>query len=427
MNMWVLELNDAEITLCRGTESAYREPGVALLTDTGVQFGDAALEQSRLHPRQAHNQFWQRLNAERVNPGAPNVDNQADLVYLQLMQIKEAGPIADGEDVVIAVPSNSTPEQLSLLLGIAQEAEVSISAIVDLSVAGSSTRPLPEKCKFIDVSLHRAVVAELDVTDVVRRGTVVEVPESGLTQLLGGWVDSVADRFVAETRFDPLRIAETEQQVFNQVYRIVASGAKDELAIELSHGGETRRIDVNTAQFAQKSQQRYEVLAQHIGAPTTLVVTHRITQLPGLVRMLEQRGHRLEWLPPGAVTEGIINQPTVSGANDDAIRFVTSMPSAGRAKEDPHLAVAVLATHLLCRANAMRIGDALNAADHPESVDMGTSGFRLVRRGSSVHVVPNGNDVTVNGRGLSAEAEIALGDVIKCGANEFALIRVNDG
>ena len=53
--MWVLELNDTEISLAEDLNVVYQQPGVAVILEDHVSFGDAALEQSRLHPRQAQN------------------------------------------------------------------------------------------------------------------------------------------------------------------------------------------------------------------------------------------------------------------------------------------------------------------------------------------------------------------------------------
>jgi len=54
--VWTLELNDTEISLAQGLDVVYRQPGVAVVLEDRVSFGDAALEQTRLHPRQAQTQ-----------------------------------------------------------------------------------------------------------------------------------------------------------------------------------------------------------------------------------------------------------------------------------------------------------------------------------------------------------------------------------
>ena len=42
--MWVLELNDTEISLAEGLNVVYQQPGVAVILEDHVSFGDAALD-----------------------------------------------------------------------------------------------------------------------------------------------------------------------------------------------------------------------------------------------------------------------------------------------------------------------------------------------------------------------------------------------
>ena len=177
-------------------------------------------------------------------PRAPGIGNQADLVYRHLLHIKSAAGIGDDDELFVAVPSASTPEQLALLLGIAREAKLNVRAIIDAAVAAASSSRLPERCKLIDVLLHRAAIMDLAIGEDARRDGVGEIPEAGLMQLLEGWVDTVADSFVRETRLDPLRIAETEQQVFDQVFAQTLSEGAKELSISVVHRGGERRVRV---------------------------------------------------------------------------------------------------------------------------------------------------------------------------------------
>ena len=421
--MWVLELNDAEITLSRDGDVHYCEPGVAMLAERKPAFGDVALAASLVNPRQTQNQYFGRMNAEPVSPGAPSVTNQADLVYQHLDHIKSYAGIGDDDELYVTVPSTSTPEQLSLLLGIAQEAKLPIRTLVDLSVAAACTQRLPEQCKLIDVSLHRALIADLTGGDEVRRADAQEVPETGLVNLLEGWVDAVADRFVAETRFDPLRIAETEQQVFDQIYRMLQTPTAAEAAIEIEHRGDFRRIDVPLSALAHKSEQRYELLTQHLGAPTTLLITHRVARLPGLAQRLEQLGHTLICLPADATRAGVRACLETLRSDDGAVRFISALPGSGRLEAQP-VSPHTAGTHLLCGAIATALNDALSAGDHPEAVDLGDA-FRIVLRDGLHYVVANGEtSVAVNGQALDGEAQATLGDVIVCRGREFRVIRV---
>ena len=421
--MWVLELNDAEITLSRDGTVAYQEPGIASLGGRTPAFGNDALATARLDPRRSENQYFARMNGEPVQATGPGVANQADLVYRHLREIAQGADL-DGVAVHLVVPSTSTPDQLGLLLGIAQEAGLEVASLLDAAVAAACTASLPAEVRLVDVSLHRASVATLACESTVRRVAAEEIAEAGLLRLLEGWVDAVADRFVAETRFDPLSIAAAEQQVFDQVYAAVAqagSGAPAELTVEVTHRGDTRTVDLPLSALAAKSAQRYEVLAQHIGAPTTLALTLRAQRLPGLTALLTGIGHRVVRLGAEAFRAGVEASTDTLEAGD-GISFVSAVP--GRHHVAPAAVAEAAGTHLLCGAVAVPLGDAFDAADHPEAADLGAT-FRIERRDDGHHVVPaSGVPVSLNGQPVVGEAPIEAGAVIESRGRAFRIVRV---
>jgi len=432
--VFVLEINDAEIALTRDGEPLYREPGVALVNAERVVFGREALASSRLHPQQSHNEFWQRLNADPVTPAARGAANQADLVYLQLRDIRASidseGGSKSRTSVVVAVPATITPGQLAVLLGIAAEAGFEVRTLVDAAVAAACLQPLQGPCLALDVSLHRSVVTHLEIDDeesVVRRGSVDEIPAAGFAALVEGWVDVVADRFVDGTRFDPLRIAETEQQVFDQVIAGIQAGDA-EMSIEVVHDEVARRVTVSRTTLAQKSQQRYELLARSIGEPATLAASHRIRRLPGLVAFLQDAGHKLVALPDAAAALGIAKHAALiepgegsGGVPGSGARLITSLPTgaadiAATKRRSP--------THLLCGNLALPLDADTNARDHP-GWSGGGGAFRVRRGSEGFSVVPNADAaVALNGTPIDFEHPAHAGDSVVSGGNEFKLITV---
>ena len=416
--MWVLELNDAEIALSRDGGVHYRAPGVTLLERQPV-FGDAALAAARLRPRQFQSQYFARMNAEPVVSGVSGIANQADLAYQHLLHIKAAANIGDEDELFVSVPSTSTPEQLGLLLGIAQEAKLNVRAVIDSAVAAASSARLPERCKLIDVLLHGALAVDLAVAENARRDGVQEVPEVGLLQLLEGWVDTVADRFVGETRLDPLRVAETEQQVFDQVCAQVLKEDAVELSVGVEHRGSERRIRLPATALADKSAQRYDLLAQRVGNTTALALTHRAARLPGLADRLRTSGHRLILLEPDAVRDGIWECADIL-RGDDEVAFISSLPANSEAAPPEEIPP----THILCDAMAVPLGDDFHASRHPRANALGNE-FRIVRRTSGHYVVPGAEaEVLLNEHALVADTRISLGDSIRCRQQEFTVIHL---
>ena len=429
--MLILEINDVEITLTGDGEVLYREPGVAYVDKERVLFGRQALALARLHPRQSHNQFWQRLNADPVAPPGRGVANQADLVYLHLKAIRAAANLSEPSDLVVAVPPTVNAQQLAVLLGIAAEAGFDVQALVDASVAAASLLPDKAAVSLLDLTLQRAFVARLEARSTnegpaqAERTALDEVPAAGFAALLEGWVDAVADRFVDGTRFDPLRIAETEQQVFDQVLAGIESDDL-EYAIDIEHEGVSHQVNVGSRALAAKSEQRYRLLANALGAPTILAITDRIRRLPGIEAFLRST-HELIPLPANAVAAALAEHAAlmVKPPNGSGARFLQALPLRDVACAQPTVSE-TLPTHLLCGAEAIALRDETHAGDHPAGASSAPM-FRIKRHERGATIAPDADaDLDLNGQRLDFEQRVAAGDRVVCGGIEFHLIAVVD-
>ncbi len=418
--MWTLELNDTEISLAQGLDVVYRQPGVAVVLDDRVSFGDAALEQTRLHPRQAQTQYWHQLSADPIAVGGRTIKNHADLVYQHLLEIKRLGNLPDNEPVFVAVPSNTSPEQLSLLLGIANEASIQISALADLAVATASTLARPGHCTFLDNGFHRTILTRLETNGSVSRTSYSEAAETGFQALVEGWIDAVADLFVQETRFDPLRIADTEQQLFSHVLKNVAS-CVDEFLVEVSHAGESRRVAVTRSLLATKSSQRLDALLQQIGDPTTIVLSHRIARVPGLTEVLRAAGHDVNVVEPHAIFSAAMAHEKNSAQSDGGVSFITQFASAN-SRDEPTNLIRVRPTHLLHGTEATSLSNVISDQNQTSN---NVRGFCIELEGSEYRVLPMAKaEVKINGVVIDSSTSVAVGDIIRSDSEEFQLIRV---
>ena len=418
--MWTLELNDTEISLAQGLDVVYRQPGVAVVLDDRVSFGDAALEQTRLHPRQAQTQYWHQLSADPIAVGGRTIKNHADLVYQHLLEIKRLGNLPDNEPVFVAVPSNTSPEQLSLLLGIANEASIQISALADLAVATASTLARPGHCTFLDNGFHRTILTRLEINGSVSRTSYSEAAETGFQALVEGWIDAVADLFVQETRFDPLRIADTEQQLFSHVLKNVAS-CVDEFLVEVSHAGESRRVAVTRSLLATKSSQRLDALLQQIGDPTTIVLSHRIARVPGLREVLRAAGHDVNVVEPDAIFSAAMAHEKNSAQSDGGVSFITQFASAN-SRDEPTNLIRVRPTHLLHGTEATSLSNVISDQNQTSN---NVRGFCIELEGSEYRVLPMAKaEVKINGVVIDSSTSVAVGDIIRSDSEEFQLIRV---
>lgn len=414
----IFELNDSALTIYRDRTPVHRSPGVAVVLDDENHFGDAALRLARIHPRQTNLQYFSRLNADPLPAPAGRARNHADLVYLHLQSIK---PHIDeqGGSVLLAVPGVFTPDQLGVLLGVLQEVGIGVDGFVDTAVAALSTQATSGRAYHVDIMLQRLVVTTLDTEDgQVSKSAAQEVPECGLIRLLDGWTNVIADRFVRETRFDPLHAAATEQQLFNQVYDWVDDGAAaGDLAVEIVHAGHNRRVELGRAVLEDKAEQRFRQIADAIPRAAQVFVSARSARLPGLARALEQLQATVVELADDAVPDGCLRNLSDIVPDGNELRLVTRLSAAGQAAQ-PHAQAAPTrtapthppATHAVVDGVARRLA----AVELP------------VRRNGEHWLLETDASVQLNGEPATGGATLQPGDRVKSDEHEYLIIHVAD-
>jgi hypothetical protein len=434
MTIFTLDLNDAGLRLFRDQEVAAQSPGFAIVMPSELVLGDAARKQFRLHPRQANNQFWHLLSTDPLETRGPNIANHADLVYRQLQELLAEAAFGPDDELILAVAGTTTNDQLGLLLGVGQELNVPITGLVDSAVAASIANPLPNRSVHIDVSLHRATMTMMEAdTELARRSTDV-IAELGLSSLLDAWVNVVADRFVTETRFDPLRIAETEQQLYDRILSWAEVGAQPtDLAIEIEHQGSLRRAAVSTKALVEKAQQRYRLLDRVLEQGVSCILSHRAANLPGLADFLRANGHPVTPLDPGDAVAGISAHLELIRSGVDALRFVTRLPCATGADERASTGTPAAPTHVVFEGVGIAIGDGMTLTrstftDRDLGPDFPDGRIQLLNGGEGLVVrAPPGVDLKLNDDALDEPRALRRGDVLRVDGQALLLIRVDDG
>ncbi len=415
--MDLLAFNDAELTLYRDGEPVYRQPAIAHIGPDSTLFGRQALRIARLHPQQSNAQYLARLSADPLPIPGKLASNHADLVYLHLRDLIAgtgtesqstpanptgatagrtrgkrramrlpwparrggdataaergsgdrigAGPaaaqphshrsIGDADPgLVVAVPGVLSSDQLGVLLGIAMEAGIEVRGFVDSAVLMASTTALPAHAWLLDLHLTRACLTELRVTDEVTAAAAQELPGCGLMSCLDGWANLVADRFVQDTRFDPLHAADTEQQLYDQLYDWslqTGSGENGEngFAARIQHGGHERHVQVPGAVLQRKLVQRFEQLAQKLPADALLLVAPESAAVPGLLAGLGDLGIQAEALAPQALVQGFLRHaPAIASGQ---LTLVSALP-CGEPARAPVTDDRPAATHVLLDSRA---------------------------------------------------------------------------
>jgi hypothetical protein len=430
MTTFILDLNDADLRIGEADNVVTRSTGYALLDQDQLLLGDAALRQFRLHPRQANNLYWHRLNTEALSHRGRDIANHADLVFRHLQRMAEAARITASDELIIAAPATTTTDQLGLLLGIAQQLGIKVTGIVDAAVAATANSEMPARFSYIDVSLHRLSVTRIEGGDALNRTGWQDVSELSLAGLLDAWVNVIADRFVRETRFDPLANAATEQQVYNQLFDWVTSAAQaPELGIEVQHGTNPRRIDLPASVLTDKAITRYR-LAEKILDSEGLVLSHRAAALPGFHAWLCTHASGLTVCDPDAVFSGVTAHLSAIRSAGDAIRFVTRLPSVGT-RPAAKRAAPQTPTHVLFGGRAIAIGAGVTL-DHdlfpelPARYPDGAIGVAPVQGNVRLSIAP-GITAAVDGAPARDGASVRIGSAIEVAGARVLLIEVDGG
>ena len=377
-----LILNDWRLTLIADGVVVYEEPAAALESTGGLLFGADAFAKARVHPRQSNLDYLGRLSADPLAQPFTAARNHADLLYLHFKMLAESQP-ALAEPLLAVVPSPVSNEQLSLLLGVAKEAGVTIGGFTDLASACIAAQPGEAPLQFLELNMTSAYVVRVDLKPETAAGPATEFMDTSISRIIDGWTNVIADQFVASSRFDPLHAAHTEQQLYNLVAGWFGSATPSSY-LTIEHGGETRRQEVSIDALRSRLSRSVESLVGALNPDLPVRLGPNAASVPLLRALLETRfgvqrsdGDRLRaWLASHAVD-------LVS--HDDVRYHRTLQPAASTQQPAPSQPAAAVAaprsatsvsgkpTHGLHATTAYRIGSPALPAAAVGDADSGTT------------------------------------------------------
>ncbi len=358
MSVLAIELNDAGIEAVSdsdpGTEVISPSPGVVVLDGETLLTGRKAASRARLKPRWTYDRFWEELDTTPLPRPFPETLRRADLAHAHLEEVWESTRTRVDE-VVLAIPGCFSHEQLGLVLGIARACGMPVRGMIDSSVASSTlgdegSTP-PPVAVHLDLHLHRTVATRVEcdhqVKGEVKRARIEVDDDVGLNTLFDAWVRLIAQVFVRTTRFDPLHRGKSEQTLYLRL-----PGWLDELRREdkatlvMEAAGKDHSIEVTREQIVACAQPFYEVFAQlakalkPAGQQPTLLLSKRMTALPGLEDFLRLTNDSLAALPAAAGAKGALKLVRYlrSDAPGEELPFVTRIAltdTLPEGREDP--------------------------------------------------------------------------------------------
>ncbi|MEP4147109.1 MAG: hypothetical protein ABJL54_07790 [Halioglobus sp.] len=401
MTVALLDINDCVLQLW-GSGPLQQSPGYALLEGKEYRFGGAARGSARMRPRDINNRYWWQLSVEPLQPALGPARHTADLVHAHLLQLhREAG---QPKELLLACSGSMQREQLSLLLGIIQQCPFEVVGLVNRSALLGSLHGGPGRLFHLELQLHQALLTELAQNGeeiAVQRS--VPLPGCGLLHLQERLVEVVSSAFIRQTRFDPRRKAQTEQQLYDALPKALQALADSpETNIEVNG----YRARIAGTDMVDAGQRLFTAAAEAMGSMSPadrLLADPLVALLPGVRDKFPQAEFALAdelWQAMQQLTDHLLNR-------DGPLSFVTALPCLASSDSGPiepaalePMPVAIThPTHVLVGSTARPLAGKVQLAP---GIDLakGDQGWLL-----------NGV-ASVNGQEANQNQPLAAGDII---------------
>ncbi|HUD97802.1 MAG TPA: FHA domain-containing protein [Woeseiaceae bacterium] len=453
VTQYAAHINDAGITLLRGDQIVYREPGFALLDDARLTTGNDAFSSARINPRRVQHRYWAELTTAPLSDQRFRHLSAADLASRQLEQMWSKAGERESGSLVLAVPPSMDAANLGLLLGSAAEIGLPVAALVDAAVAATRRQYRNAVPVHVDISLHATTLTRLSQAGQVQVERVEVLRDCGLYALYDAWINAIAEVFVKQSRFDPLHIAETEQMLLDNLAGWLSSAAsRDRVDLELRYGGLQHKAEIESLALIGAAAPWYQQISSKLRAlfradeTPAIQVTDRIARLPGLADLLRARvGGELFTLAPGATSRGALSrcrEKTAAGGRVSLRRQLPWDQAATDVVVEPSYDTrAGVPTHLLFRARAWAIGDEVldlgsRQSDSRRTIVVDSEMPGISRRHCSLRLI-NAQCVLedhsrygtfLNGHRIDGSTVLEVGDSIRIGSPgyEFQVITTDE-
>lgn len=450
----VIEINDAGIAVADTQGLKFISPGYAVADGKQLHTGQAGFQRARLNPRLTYDRFWAQLDQQPLHRPVGDAHTHADLAYFHLQSIwQELGQ--PEREVVFAVPGDFGKPRLALLLGIAQALEIPIAGLIASPVAAAAAVNTNMPRVLLDAELHRLTATEISGGDNLRLGSQRVLAKQGIAGLYDSWAKMIAERFVQETRYDPLHQANAEQMLYDRIPQWLAEFSPQErAAFELQVGVRNHHVDVSAQELQQWAAAIYRPLidAAESASDAVILLSPRVAQLPGLAQAISARsGAAPVALTSISVTDSILEHMPSVRSQADAPAFVTALPgpvsgaisvAAAASNTEQPASPAVHSgqsrsqqtppTHVLHNWRAYTVTRTplvLDAGEPQQLTSAETSGrTSIVRRGDTLVLQPGKRTtVEINGRPVSGDTPLSVGDSVAFpGSQVMHLIQLLD-
>ncbi len=457
MSLISLEISDAGIIAACGTAAklleldgnALTSPGFALPQRDRLLLGNEAEGKAHLFPRQILNRFWDQLDTEPLDqPDKYTPQNHAEIAFHHLSRIWQVIQ-KHGDEIVLVVPDFYNRQQLGLILGIAQELSMDVKGFVPMALAASSVACPGKMLIYLDVHFHRIEVIYLQQQEQLTIEDSVATTGKGLIPLYREWVETIAQEFVRNTRFDPLHQATSEQELYDRLPAVLSHlQHNSSMVFDMIDTATSYSITLKRDLFTRKAESMYQEVCRLVemmrnkhgkdDPAVALQVSHRLNRLPGCREMLSTiKDSQIIELDQGAGAQGVLKlwQQLSDQRNPEGISFFTSRPWHLSDLEHGMVPLAekaaeTLPTHLLYRSIAypitekpLTIGREIDAEKTGVGVYGNTTEFAvryctIELRGREVVLDDYSSDgIFVNETRVNGSMALKLGHIIRLATN----------
>ena len=425
--MWVLELHDTNVRLLKDGEIRYSSPAVALVERNRFLFGNDANAQLRISPASCHTQYLQKLNQERIAADRRLDITQADILYRHLQEILRQAKVTRKDPIWVVVPSDTTLDQVSLLLSILRAANFNPIDFVDKGFSAISVEGLQGDSLLLDIGLNRSILSTIHLDSNLEITNSQSIAGIGFLSLINNWINVVATHSLKESRFDPRAFGNTEQQVYEQL----AAGLEtddDPIRIEVTHVGEAREIEVTRAELASSAANLYASMVQNSHETNQLVLTAFVSRLPGIADYFNAQGYEIHVTTDDWTSKALKMLPDRSDFAVEERNFWRDLPLQEDSDIEDSRSQGSDSTqepsHILSGSIAYPLSSTYTAYSEQDNQEL----FSLKRSDGAWTInSANGVDCQVNGSDLVESTTLHTGSSIRVGDKTYTLISVVDG
>lgn len=257
-----IELYDAGIRIGDGSNILVDSISCALIESQTILVGEQAEHQAHLRPREISTNYWANLSE---NSETKHVVSNANIALQHLKHAcKEAN--CSTETIILITPTTLDKQDLGLLLGICKKLSLNVVGLVS-NAALVMQQHIPNcKAVFLDLLQQKLAISELIQSDA---GISLKQPNRiinyGLQSFIGNCAQSIADKFISETRFDPLHSANDEQLFFDMLPLWLNMLKKNNsIECKLKSADKNYSINIDQNHLQQSNQKLFEEIAAHL-------------------------------------------------------------------------------------------------------------------------------------------------------------------